>query len=53
MTSRVECSYNYAVLSLIIDETRAITIPMGVVLWCPESQWVNVRLVNENEPRNH
>lgn len=49
MSSDRAVSYSYAVFTFRVDDGGAITIPIGVALWSPESQWVKVRLVRERE----
>ena len=44
MTSREATSYSYAVFSLLTDETRGQSLPVGVALWSPERRWAKVSL---------
>ena len=49
MISREAISFSYAVFSLIHDETRGQSIPVGVALWSLQYRWVKVRLLGEKE----
>ena len=49
MTSREAASYSYAVFSLLTDETRGQSVPVGVALWSPQRRWAKVRLLGAKE----
>lgn len=46
--AKATSSFDYAVFTFA-DDSGIVTIPVGVALWSPDSQWVGLRFVKESE----
>lgn len=42
-------SFSYVILSFVADPLRDLSVPIGIVLWSPESRYLGMRLVGEKE----